>query len=238
MALQYRSQGFVFQKEDKLEADRVFSVFTQDFGRLEIYGKAIRKIDAKLRSGIEIFSFSDIEFVQGKHRKTLTDAVRRVNFANIQKVPEKMMVALEISELMSSLIKGSEPDVNIFQLVKEVFYKLDSYAPKDPNYKRIYYYFFWNFIGLLGYHPEILRCALCRGSLSGEIYFSCHDGGTVCYQCANNNVYCKKTHKDAIKILRIISAGNWDIFSKLKADRDCIKSLSDISNEYRDYIKG
>ena len=73
MSLYCRTEGFIFKKEDRNDSDRVFSVFSKDFGRLEIFGKAIRKIDSKLKSAVEIFSFSEIEFVQGKNRKTLTD---------------------------------------------------------------------------------------------------------------------------------------------------------------------
>ena len=82
MTTRYKTRAFVFKKNDVNESDRVFSVFTDDFGRLDIFAKAIRKNVSKLRSGIDIFFFSEIEFIQGKNRKTLTDAVLKDKFNN------------------------------------------------------------------------------------------------------------------------------------------------------------
>ena len=45
MTVHYKTEGFVFKSVDRLEADRVFSVFTVDFGRIEVFGKSIRKIE-------------------------------------------------------------------------------------------------------------------------------------------------------------------------------------------------
>ena len=75
MTLRYKTEGFVFKKEDNLDSNRIFSIFTKDFGKVEVLGRGIRKINSKLKGGIGLFSLSDIEFVQGKIRKTLTDAV-------------------------------------------------------------------------------------------------------------------------------------------------------------------
>ena len=60
MAVHYKTKGFILKKEDRLESDRIFTVFTYDFGRIEIFGKAIRRIASKLKGGIDIFSLSEI----------------------------------------------------------------------------------------------------------------------------------------------------------------------------------
>lgn len=151
MAVKYITQAFVFKQEDRLDADRIFSVFTKEFGRLEIFAKAIRRIDSKLQSGIGLLSFCEIEFIQGKNKKTLTGAISRERFASIAKDPEKLKIALAISGLVDSFITGQEKDEHILDLILEVFYRLNLGKAR----KLVYYYFFWNFISLLGYGPEI-----------------------------------------------------------------------------------
>jgi len=66
MFVHYRTQGLILKKEDQGEADLLFTIYTKDFGKLEILGRAIRKISSKLRSGAEIFYLSEVEFIQGK----------------------------------------------------------------------------------------------------------------------------------------------------------------------------
>ena len=74
MATYYRTQGYVIKKTGLREADQLFTIYTEDYGKIDVLGRGIRKITSKLRSGIDLFCFSEIEFVQGKAYKTLTDA--------------------------------------------------------------------------------------------------------------------------------------------------------------------
>jgi len=112
MTTHYRTKGWVFKKENKNEADQDFSVFTQDFGKLELRGRAIRKINSKLRSGIDKFFLSEVEFIQGKNYKTLTDAILIRKF-------KETAVLNKIAELLDNFIKGQEKDERIFNLLIE-----------------------------------------------------------------------------------------------------------------------
>ncbi len=150
MAVKYATEAFVFKKEDRMDADRVFSVFAKDFGRLEVFGKAIRNIDSKLRGGIDIFSLCRIEFVQGKNKKTLTDALALQKFKSIAGDPEKLEIANAICQVAHEFLKGQEKDEKILALLVEVFGKLQAGRAR----KLIYYYFFWNFMALLGHGAD------------------------------------------------------------------------------------
>ncbi|KPJ55867.1 hypothetical protein AMJ49_06190, partial [Parcubacteria bacterium DG_74_2] len=63
------------KKIDQGEWDRIFIIYTRDFGKLKVLARAERKIKSKLRAGLELFYLSEIEFIQGKNYKTLTNAV-------------------------------------------------------------------------------------------------------------------------------------------------------------------
>src|SRR3989344_4937084 len=126
MTTRYKTRAFVFKKNDINESDRFFSVFTDDFGRLDIFAKAIRKNASKLRSGIDIFFISEIEFIQGKSKKTLTDATIIEKFDNVWQDLEKFKIANKIGEILDNFIKGEEKDEEIFSLLNEVMEKLNS----------------------------------------------------------------------------------------------------------------
>ncbi len=57
MFTHYRTQGIILKKEDRGEADRLFTIYTKDFGKLELLAKGERKIKSKLRGGLELFYF-------------------------------------------------------------------------------------------------------------------------------------------------------------------------------------
>lgn len=127
MSQEYKTKGFVFKKTDRNESDRIFTIFTLDFGKLDIFAKAIRKINSKLRGGIDIFCLSEIEFVQGK-KKTLTDAVLINNFSEIKKSPRKFLTANKIAKILDDFIRGEEHDREIFNLIVDTFDKLNKQA--------------------------------------------------------------------------------------------------------------
>jgi len=126
MFVHYRTPGFILKKEDRGEADQLLTIYTRDFGRLEILGKAIRKISSKLRSGVEIFYLSEIEFIQGKTSKTLTDAIALEKFENLKKSFKKLRIAYKITEVFNELVKGQEKDENLWNLLLETFQRLNT----------------------------------------------------------------------------------------------------------------
>ncbi|MEK7061641.1 MAG: DNA repair protein RecO [Patescibacteria group bacterium] len=237
MAIYYRTQGFIFKKKDIFEADRVFSVFTHDFGRLEVVARAIRKITSKLRGGIEIFSLSEIEFIQGKNRKTLTDTVTIEKFSNIIKDNNKLKISYQISEVLDNFIRGQEKDKDIFILLNETFNVLNSHKLQASIVQLIYYYFLWNFLSVIGYHPEIQKCIICRLKLNPHsLYFSNKEGGIICKNCLYSDIDAKTINSDIVKILRLILKKDWKVLLKLKIDVFSQDLFREVSDNYYYYI--
>ena len=237
MAAQYRTLGFVLKKEDLREADKSFTVYTEDFGKLEILGKAIRKIKSKLRSGMELFYFSEIEFIQGKAHKTLTDAIAIEKFKNIRQDLKRMEIARKIAGATEELIKGQERDREIWDLLNEVFEKLNNLSSVIGNLSLLYHYFFWNLLSILGYQVDLYHCVKCQEKLnSGIMNFSWESNGIICLRCSDDRIKDKiLIAPEAIKILRIFLKKDWKTLSRLKITDSHKKSLENISEDYLSY---
>lgn len=235
MFIHYKTKGFVFKKVDRGESAQLFSVYTKDFGKLKILGKGIRKISSKLRSGIEIFYLSEIEFIQGKSYKTLTDAVAVEKFKDLRKDLEKLNIAYRITGILDDLIKGEEKDKRIWDLLIEVFNKLNDSDFKNPEL--IYYYFFWNFLSFLGYRPEMYSCSACGSKLKPErLYFTPSQGGVICKDCFKDEKSDIEIKPEIVKIIRIIIDNNIKIISRLNIDKKHVKSLKETSNNYHSFL--
>ncbi len=110
MFTHYRTLGLILKKENRGEADQLFTIYTEDFGKLEILGRAIRKITSKLRANTDIFYLSEIEFIQGKAYKTLTDAFLIDKFDVLRKSLRRFKIAKSIVEILNDLVRGQERD--------------------------------------------------------------------------------------------------------------------------------
>lgn len=233
MFVHYRTKAIVLKKVDRKEADQLFVLYTEDLGKLEVLGRAIRKISSKLRSGMEIFYLSDIEFIQGKAYKILTDAILIEKFENIRKDLKKLTIAVKISEALDNLIKDQEPDERIWNLLLKVFGKLNSVDLKINNLNLIYHYFFWNLLSTLGYKPELYQCSFCQEKLKPEkLYFSKKEGGVICQKCFLKEKLGKEITSETVKILRVILDKGNKIVLRLKIEDKQIQSLEEISKDY------
>ncbi|MEK7080665.1 MAG: DNA repair protein RecO [Patescibacteria group bacterium] len=241
MTTYYRTKGFVFKKNDRSEADRIFTIFTEDFGKIEIRARAIRKITSKLRGGIDKFCLSEVEFIQGKNHKTLTDAVTVERFNCIAQNIEKLIISNKIAEVLDNFIKGQEKDEKLWNLILGIFEKLNSQQSAPIRHQLLYYYFFWNFFSELGYMPEIQKCAKCHEKLDPcGLYFSNVDGGVICDNCAGKKTEgpepCRRINSDIVKILRLILKKDWQVLSRLKIESFSQNLLGQISDNYHLYM--
>ncbi len=235
MAQHYTATGFVFKKEDWLEADRVFSVFTKEFGRLEVFGKAIRKIASKLKGGIEIFHVCQLEFVQGKTKKTLTDALALQTFKTIPTSPEKAEIAYRIASLLEQFIKGEQKDEHILELITDAFVKLNN----SPARQLVHLYFFWNFVAVLGYGPQVTTCVSCAQILQpANLSFSIKEGGVVCRNCAATKKDAEAIQPEAVTILRLILKKEWETLARLKMEKSVVSTISRVSESYKQHLLG
>ena len=230
MAIHYRTQGFVLRKTDLREADQVFTIYTKDFGKLKILGKAVRKIKSKLRSGADLFYLSELEFIQGKAYKTLTDAIIINKFEKIRKDLEKLEIANQITEILDNLIDGEEPDQQIWDLLVEVVKKLENYSLLVTGYWLLYHYFLWNLLLILGYQTDLYNCVACQKKLSpSKLYFSPDQGGILCSDCSDRAEQKIEISPNVIKILRILLKKDWNTLLRLKIQDSEKKDLESIS---------
>jgi len=237
MFVNYRTQGFIFKKENRAEADQLFSIYTKDFGRLEVLGKAIRKSSSKLRAGIELFYLSEIEFIQGKNYKTLTDALAWKKFQSLREDLKKLKIAYQISDILDNLLKVEEREESLWQLILEVFNKLNQPEILDRKLEIIFYSFFWNFVSILGYKPELYHCLFCQKKLKpGKLYLNSQEGGIVCSDCQKKEKNVKEIDIETTKLLRIILEKDWSILSRLKMEKEQLKQLGILSKNYYDSL--
>lgn len=75
----YKTVGIVLKKRNWREDDLLFSIFTEQFGRVEALAVGARKIRSKLAGHLTVSGIAEFVFVAGRQQKKITHAcVRRV----------------------------------------------------------------------------------------------------------------------------------------------------------------
>lgn len=60
------TRGIVLSRTNYAESDRILTILTRDFGKVRLIAKGVRNQHSKLAGGIELFSVSEVGFVDGR----------------------------------------------------------------------------------------------------------------------------------------------------------------------------
>jgi len=230
-----KARAIVLEQEARGEADKRFILFSKEFGRIEIMGKSIRKIDSKLKGGITLFSLCNIEFIQGRHYKILTFSSTEKEFAGIRGSLNKLKIAYQIREIANKLIVEPEKDLRLWDFILATFTDLNQLPITDCQLQTFYHFFSWRLLAFLGRQPELFFCLRCRGKLKPKnLYFSMH-GGAICQDCGNK----ARRQKDiiaisgnTIKLLREISQSPFAFVCRINITNHHLKELDSVLELY------
>jgi len=149
----YKTQGIILKRQDQGEANRIFTVFTKEYGKLTMFAASERKITSKLRGGLELFSLSYLEFVQGKQKKVLVEAVPLEQHFSIRQDFARLKVAFKIADLLEQMIIGQEKDEKIWESLQHSLSRVDQGAPPQMVYRL----FSDSVFMTLGYRSKIMH---------------------------------------------------------------------------------
>jgi DNA repair protein RecO (recombination protein O) len=106
---QVSTEGIILKRINFSEADRILTVITPDYGQVSLLAKGVRKSKSKLAGGLEIFSVSEINYIDGKSDlKTIVSTRLKMYFKNIVSNVERTMVAYDFMKLVESFSKHTE----------------------------------------------------------------------------------------------------------------------------------
>lgn len=114
---QISTQGIILKRINFSEADRILTVLTPEYGQVSMLAKGVRKSKSKLAGGLEIFSVSDINYIDGKSElKTIVSTRLKIHFKNIVSDVDRTMMSYDFMKLIESFSKHTE--------TKEYYYLL------------------------------------------------------------------------------------------------------------------
>lgn len=168
------------------DADKIYTVYSKDLGKILVAGKGVRKISSRRAGNLDTLNVVDL----GLHETTngfkiITEAKAVESFGNLKKNLEVSKQAYYIANLIQRFIEEEHVDVVLFNLLIDIFRKLDSLAnvPVDSKVEAAILDFEINFMRLLGYELCLDKCSIC-GDLLSEGWVKCgfdfDKGGLVC----------------------------------------------------------
>lgn len=125
----YTTQALVIESFDQGEHDRVYKLFTRDFGLLLAHAKSIRKLESKLRAHVLPRSVALVTLVQGREVWRLVGAEEKSYSGDILH---------DVAQLVRRFVRGEGAHKSLYDRLME-FIRLENAF--DPQKSRLLLYY-------------------------------------------------------------------------------------------------
>ncbi len=149
MSLTYKTKGIILRARDHRGPDRLYTIYTEDYGKIMALATSAKKANSKLAGHLEPLSLSALFLArgQGLHRvagSRLLDAYRP-----IKKDLAVLNSAFYCLELIDRMTHDGLADRRLFQLLKNTL----DWLARNPNHPFIVQAFTLKSLAILGFSP-------------------------------------------------------------------------------------
>jgi DNA repair protein RecO (recombination protein O) len=213
----------VLRKLDYGEADRIFTFLTQTHGKVGAIAKGVRRPESKLGPSLELYGHVDLLLAKGRGELDVVAQVSRIPGYRIEGDMVAMAHAALIAELAERVCEDRHPLDGVYELTVSSLSEL----AHEPDPRRASAWFLMTALDLLGYAPQLLDCASCSRPLAARpAPFSPDAGGFLCELCALPSM--EPVPLAAIKVLRLMGAGDLTTYRRLKLDSALMNSIDGV----------
>ncbi|MFA6587444.1 MAG: DNA repair protein RecO [Patescibacteria group bacterium] len=222
--------GVILNRRDVREDSRLYTVLTHERGKLEVFGRGIKKAKAKLGGHLEPGATVKLTLVQGKTGETIT-AVERLYYPNaVMQSLEKLATLGFILNLVDSVTKAEAQDIGLASFLQEAIGRLESLSEEKNKQARFRMWFTWHVFNLIGLGPELQTCVHCRKSLSESgVKFSPLLGGWLGMECRDFDDKALVVESQTRDFVRVLNRSAWEETELFKIDNGSEKTAAQIT---------
>jgi len=118
----YQTNAVVLKREDIFEADRLYYLYTEDFGKVRAIAGGVRKINAKLTGHLEPFNLVWVELMTKKGGDLfITTALSEISLLENNTSPNQISLFVKMSDFALKMLRGQEKDKAIWNFILDSF---------------------------------------------------------------------------------------------------------------------
>lgn len=184
----YLTHGLVLKRRPWREGDRLYTVYTEHYGKMDLIAAGSQRANSKLAS--HLLPFASLEMMVARGR-----TFDRLASANLEAVYLKppyhlptIILASSFLEIIDNATKENQAEPKLFELLLDNLQLLSSEPIIDnPAWRNQARYQLMRFIvevlNITGLDFHIHKCEVCQDNLRGEVNFSWIRHGFIHKNC-------------------------------------------------------
>lgn len=173
-------EAIVLKTDDFGDANRVVTLFTKEFGKIEANAYGCRRSRSPLSGALQMFNHISAELTRG----TKVDTIREADILNFYDALtadlERLAYASLFFEIVNRMTLPRQRELETFKLLTKSLPALSNRNPKVAALIGA-----CQFMEASGMQLNFSRCVHCGAWIEGDAAISLLDGGAVCLDCTD-----------------------------------------------------
>lgn len=149
----YQTNAIVLKRENIFEADRVYYLYTEDFGKVRAIAGSVRKVNAKLSGHLEPFNLVWVELLSKKNGDLfITTALSYKEYLGQYAPPVQISLFAKMSDFACLMLNGPQKDELLWNYILESFAKAGLSGTDGGNFLNDYK---TGFIKIMGFGDSL-----------------------------------------------------------------------------------
>ena len=228
--------GVVLRRRDVREDSRLYTLFTHERGKLEVFGRGIRKARAKLGGHLEPGATVRVTLARGKAGETIT-AVERSHYPATAMAHLHHVASLGfVLSLVDAVSKPEAADPALASFVQEAIGILERLADDASEHARFRMWVAWRVLDCSGHRPELHVCVHCRLPLGVATRYAARFGGWLGEECAAADPEALLVHADVRGAIQQFVGGAWSELPAIPPDRAVERGAAQVTRAALDHV--
>ncbi len=176
----WKTTGLVARYTNYQDYDRMITLVTSDFGRVDLIARGCRKQGSQLMACTQLFAYGEFVLSKRGERYSLTQAALLESFYDLRFDLDKLTAASTVVDTLSQAASPGEPCGELFSLA---YYALSFLCYGGAPTSDLMICYLLKYLEQQGYRPSTTRCSRCGQSTFERPRFHA-TYGALCAQCA------------------------------------------------------
>jgi len=241
----YQTEGIILKQTKLGEFDKIVTIYTPEFGKLQAVAKGACRPRSKLGGNVEPLTHSLMLLAKGRNLDIVTQSQTINGFLALKSDLWRMACGFYVLDLIDSFTVEGGENRPLFDLLLDILHQLSEPDSSETALR----YFELHLLHYLGYRPQLRRCVSCDSPLKPVVnFFSPGRGGLLCPHCNSeeNRRYEQietistrpslPLSVEALKVLRLWQSCDYATSRRVKVKLELSRELEQLLCEYIRYI--
>jgi len=202
----YKTEAIVLRQRKLGEADRILTLFTPAYGKLDAKAKGVRKTTSRMSGHLQPLNRCMVQLARGRTMEVVAGCETLESFQPLRDDLGRLSRALYAAELADRFLPERVENIPTYRLLLDTLRRLQGTADVDLALR----HYEMKLLERSGFRPELGRCLGCQQALQPvQNFFSPVAGGTYCASCGAGAAGSRALSVNGLKVLRLLQRASY-----------------------------